>query len=158
MLKRPRFKSVPLEKCLDVIGQEENLLPYLDIGYLPPGHQLLQSPDRNMKHLRSVFFWVKFNHDSPMSFLIRYMVCLWGFFIFPFMNFQTVRGWRFNKIDTFSTDKSLSPMNAINFSLNSSIVLNMYIINISKVQVKYFFNIFLYFFEKGIYNVRGGFN
>lgn len=131
MLKRPRFKSVPLEKCLDVIGQEENLLPYLDIGYLPPGHQLLQSPDGNMKHLRSFFFWIKLNHDSPMSFLIRYIVCLCGFFIFPFMNFQTVRGWRFNKIDTFSTDKSLSPMNAINFSLNSSISISPHIHMIS---------------------------
>ena len=131
MLKRPRFKSIPLEKCLDVIGQEEDLLPYLDIGYLPPGHQFLQSPDRNMKHLRSVFFWVKFNHDSPMSFLIRYMVCLWGFFIFPFMNFQTVRGWRLSKIETFSTDKSLSPMKAINLSLSFSISISPHIHMIS---------------------------
>jgi len=147
MLKGPRFKSVPLEKCLDMLRPEEDLLPYLDISNLLPSHQLLQSPDGNMKHLRSFFFWIKLNHDSPMSFLIRYIVCLCGFFIFPFMNFQMVRGWRLSKIETFSTDKSLSPMNAINFSLSSSIVLLVFILEILKVHVKYFFNIFLYFFK-----------
>ena len=144
------------DKFLQLGFREKDLLPEPDIAYFM---FLVSKPAfRAAENFAGFFQGVKLSHDSPMSFLIRYMVCLWGFFIFPFMNFQTVRGWRFNKIDTFSTDKSLSPMKAINFSLNSSIVLFMYILNISKVQVKYFFNIFLYFFEKGIYNVRGGFN
>ena len=131
------------DKLLQFGFREKDLLPEPDIAYFM---FLVSKPAfRAAENFAGFFQGVKLGHDSPMSFLIRYMVCLCGFFIFPFMNFQMVRGWRLSKIETFSTDKSLSPMNAINFSLNSSIVNDIYNISHLNVIVNIFFKFFYSF-------------